>query len=56
MDNIHPTSELLPKEAKQKILRQKSCCVWLTGLSGSGKTTIAIDLEVITSDRELILT
>jgi len=45
MDNIHPTSELLPRTKKEEMLRQKSCCIWLTGLSGSGKTTIAIDLE-----------
>ncbi|MCL4113214.1 UNVERIFIED_CONTAM: hypothetical protein GTU68_002864 [Idotea baltica] len=27
------------------MLNQKACCLWLTGLSGSGKTTIAQGLE-----------
>lgn len=30
---------------KERLLGQKALVVWLTGLSGSGKTTIAIDLE-----------
>jgi adenylyl-sulfate kinase len=30
---------------KERLLGQKALVVWLTGLSGAGKTTIAIDLE-----------
>lgn len=30
---------------KERLLGQKALVVWFTGLSGSGKTTIAIDLE-----------
>lgn len=30
---------------KEKLLKQKSFVIWLTGLSGAGKTTIAIALE-----------
>lgn len=30
---------------KERLLGQKALVIWLTGLSGSGKTTIAIDLE-----------
>jgi len=30
---------------KQAIMKQKGHCIWLTGLPGSGKTTIAFELE-----------
>jgi len=30
---------------REKINGHKACTVWLTGLSGSGKSTIAVDLE-----------
>ena len=33
--------ELISREDKEKLLNQKGVCLWLTGLSGSGKTTIA---------------
>ena len=33
--------ELIPREKKEILLNQKGICLWLTGLSGSGKTTIA---------------
>lgn len=45
-DNIHPTfDQLLDRSAREKMLGQKAMCFWLTGLSGSGKTTIAKALE-----------
>ena len=31
--------------ARQRLLGQKGCVVWLTGLSGSGKSTIAHEVE-----------
>ncbi len=31
----------IKKEDRAKLLKQKPCIVWLTGLSGSGKSTIA---------------
>ena len=37
--------ELLPRSAKERLLNQKAKVLWLTGLSGSGKTTIAKHLE-----------
>ena len=47
-DNIYSVfDEILPKEEKEKMLNQKAKVLWLTGLSGSGKTTIAKDLEKI---------
>jgi adenylylsulfate kinase len=33
------------KSDRAKLLNQKPICLWLTGLSGSGKTTIAVGLE-----------
>jgi len=32
-------------EDRARLLRQRAATVWLTGLSGSGKSTIAIELE-----------
>lgn len=37
--------ELISREEKEKKLNQKAKVIWLTGLSGSGKTTIAKGLE-----------
>lgn len=37
--------EILPREQKEQLLKQKSAVFWMTGLSGSGKTTIAKILE-----------
>ena len=36
---------LVSREDRYKILRQKGATVWFTGLSGSGKSTIAVALE-----------
>lgn len=45
-NNIHPTFDrILKREDKEQLLKQKSKVIWMTGLSGSGKTTIAIALE-----------
>ena len=33
------------REAKEALLKQKGCVVWFTGLSGSGKSTVACTLE-----------
>ena len=45
-DNIHTTfDKLLKREDKQDMLKQIGLVVWMTGLSGSGKTTIAVALE-----------
>ena len=34
------------KEERQQLLKQKSPVIWLTGLSGSGKSTIANELAI----------
>lgn len=45
-ENIHPIfNRTLSRTDKEKMMHQKSKVFWLTGLSGSGKSTIAIELE-----------
>lgn len=45
-ENIFPVFDaILGRAAKEAILKQKAVVIWFTGLSGSGKTTIAIALE-----------
>lgn len=45
-ENIFPVFDsILQRKDKESLLRQKAVVIWLTGLSGSGKTTIAIGLE-----------
>jgi adenylylsulfate kinase len=45
-ENIHPIFDrLLQREDREKRLQQRSKVLWLTGLSGSGKSTIAQHLE-----------
>lgn len=44
--NIHPIYEkMLSRSEREKALHQKSMVLWFTGLSGSGKSTIAVGLE-----------
>src|SRR5690242_11252338 len=43
--NIFPTDRILLRADKEKLLKQQGMAIWFTGLSGSGKTTIAIALE-----------
>ncbi|MBX7093517.1 MAG: adenylyl-sulfate kinase [Flavobacteriales bacterium] len=44
--NIHPIFDrILQKEDKEALLHQRGLVIWMTGLSGSGKSTIAIGLE-----------
>lgn len=45
-DNIHPEFQRqLPTSAKESLLGQRGLVVWMVGLSGSGKSTIANALE-----------
>lgn len=44
--NIYPVFDrMLSRQDKEKLLAQRSVMIWFTGLSGSGKSTIAIALE-----------
>lgn len=46
--NIFPIfNDLLKKSDKEKLLKQKALTIWMTGLSGSGKSTIAKGIERI---------
>lgn len=45
-NNIYPIFDRMQgREDKERLLKQRSVMVWFTGLSGSGKSTIAIALE-----------
>lgn len=45
--NIHPVfDKILNRPDKEKLLNQHSRVIWLTGLSGSGKTTIGRHVEM----------
>jgi adenylylsulfate kinase len=46
MSDLHPiTDRLLQRSDKETLLNQKGQVIWFYGLSGSGKSTIAIHLE-----------
>lgn len=45
-NNIYPIFDrMLSRQGKEELLKQHSVMIWFTGLSGSGKSTIAIALE-----------
>lgn len=45
-NNIYPIFDrMLARKDKEELLNQHSVMIWFTGLSGSGKSTIAIALE-----------
>ena len=50
--NIHPVFGQIPNRSdKEKLLNQHAKVIWLTGLSGSGKTTIARNIEIQLNSR-----
>jgi len=44
-ENIVTSESLVSTEDRRNLLGQKGSTIWLTGLSGSGKTTVAKELE-----------
>jgi len=45
-ENIHPVGDrMLQRSDKETLLNQHGGVIWFTGLSGSGKTSVAIALE-----------
>ncbi len=46
-NNLHPVfDKILNRPDKEKLLKQHSRVIWLTGLSGSGKTTVGRQVEM----------
>jgi adenylylsulfate kinase len=45
--NLFPASGTLSRTRKEQLLKQRGLVIWMTGLSGSGKTTIALQLEKV---------
>lgn len=44
--NIHPVfNQILGRSDKEELLNQHARVIWMTGLSGSGKTTVAQSIE-----------
>jgi adenylylsulfate kinase len=43
--NVHWHEGEVTREDRQKLLGQKGATIWFTGLSGSGKSTVAVALE-----------
>jgi adenylylsulfate kinase len=44
--NLFPIfDDILQREDKEELLNQNSKVIWMTGLSGSGKTTVAKGVE-----------
>lgn len=53
--NIHPIFDrTLQRSDKELLLKQKGLVIWMTGLSGSGKSTIAIGLEKRLHDKGIL--
>lgn len=54
-EHIYPIfDKLLQKEAKEKLLQQKGMVFWITGLSGSGKSTVAQHTEAILHEKNVL--
>jgi adenylylsulfate kinase len=46
--HIYPVfDQMVSRDSKEWLLQQRSKVVWFTGLSGSGKTTIAKEAEKV---------
>ena len=45
--NVHWHEGDITREHREKLLGQRGATIWFTGLSGSGKSTIAVELEGI---------
>lgn len=55
MKHIHPVfDQILGREDKERLLNQRGCAIWFTGLSGSGKTTIARHVEQELAEQGLL--
>lgn len=51
-ENIYPIKDIMESRSdKEHLLGQRGITIWFTGLSGSGKSTVAIALESLLSSR-----
>jgi len=50
-ENIHWQTQQVTSEVRAQLMGQHPCVIWLTGLSGSGKSTIANALEQKLAER-----
>ena len=48
--NLSPILHKVSRANREKLKKQRACVIWLTGLSGSGKSTIANGLEKILNE------
>ena len=49
--NVHRQSHLVGQAARAALMQQVPCVLWFTGLSGSGKSTIANQVEKLLHER-----
>ena len=49
--NIVQHNFKISKVNREKIKNQKSCTIWMSGLSGSGKSTVANQLEAVLNEQ-----
>lgn len=49
--NIKFHEGMVEREVKEKLMNQRGCVLWFTGLSGSGKSTVACTLENALAER-----
>lgn len=49
--NIHWHAGHVTREERESVTRQKPCCIWMTGLSACGKSTVAMALEQVLIQR-----
>jgi adenylylsulfate kinase len=47
MANVFPFRSKVSREQRELVLNQRGLLIWFTGLSGSGKSSLAVQLEVM---------
>lgn len=52
--HIHWQQGKISRTDRERLIQQKGATLWFTGLSGSGKSTIAITLEKVLYDRKIL--
>ena len=52
--NVHWHEGDIAREHRGKLLGHKGATLWFTGLSGSGKSTVAVELEGVLHERKIL--